>query len=176
MAEIEHFLNQDWRFKGYVDGLKSVDPGPDRDAWLDKFFKGVYKYGHYKGEEIMIGQRVYQACVYVTLYDEDCADSEGLAKESEDLRKSWKSSFFDPVRGKWVHTSYVPYDPKKLGQCERTFGPSHVEYGGGDALEPYPMESERTSVPSHVEEGGGDALQRVSQDRDRRAWDANQLR
>jgi hypothetical protein len=145
MAEIEHFLDQDWRFKGFVDGLKRVNPGQERHDWFGIFMKGVYRYGFYKDEKIMIQQRACQACVYITLYDEDSADSEGLPKELEDLRIQWKSKFFDPVRGRWVSRSCVPYDPKKLGQCERTSGPSHVEEGGGDALQRKSQDKDRSS-------------------------------
>jgi hypothetical protein len=38
--------------------------------------------------------------------------------------------------------------------------------GGGVALEPDPLKCEGTSGPSHVEDGGGDALQRISGDAD----------
>jgi hypothetical protein len=167
MAEIEHFLDQDWRFKGSVDGLKRVQPGQQRHDWFDQFLKGrVYKSGFYKDEKIMIQQRAYQACVYIALYDEDLADAGGLAKEVEDLSVQWKSSIADPVRG-WVSCSYVPSEPK-MGQCERTLGPSHVDDGGGDALESILMKSERTHGPSR---GTGAALQRESQDMDRSSPD-----
>jgi hypothetical protein len=49
-----------------------------------------------------------------------------------------------------------------LNQCERTYGPSHVEDGGGDAPDSIRMKSERTYGPSHVEDGGGDAFQMKS--------------
>jgi hypothetical protein len=157
MAEIEHFLKQDWRFAGYVEGLRRVSPGQERDSWLDTFFKSVWRYGHYVDEEVLIRSRVYQACVYTTLYDEDEADSEGLAKELQDVRREAMSSFFDPSRG-WVSKSLVPY---KLGQCERTYGPSHVEDGGGVALEPAPLCCEKPLGPSR---DTGDATQRSSDD------------
>jgi hypothetical protein len=114
MAEIEHFLKQDWRFKGFVQGLECVDPGQERDDWYANFIKGVYRSRHSKDAKIMIDQRAYQACVYITLYDEDCADAKGLSDEYKELCRDWKSSFFDPVRGGWVQTSHVPYN---LGQC-----------------------------------------------------------
>jgi hypothetical protein len=46
-----------------------------------------------------------------------------------------------------------------LGQCRRASCSSHVEDGGGVALEPKFLKCERTSGPSHVDDGGGDALQ-----------------
>jgi hypothetical protein len=122
MREIEHFLEQDYRFRGYTQELKFYPPGPERDAWLDNFFRRVWWGGHFKTEEVMIRSRVYQACVYTTLHD-----------EQEDY----------------------------LIQCERTYGPSHVEEGGGDALDSIRMKSERTYGPSHVEDGGGDALDSI---------------
>jgi hypothetical protein len=111
----------------------------------------------------MFEERSYQACVYVTLYDEDCADEKGLSEEYERIRNDWKSSHFVPGRGR-VHTSLVPYE---LGQCRRASCSSHVVDGGGVALEPDALKCERTSGPSHVVEGGGDALQRISLEMDR---------
>jgi hypothetical protein len=155
MAEIEHFLSLDWRFRGFAEGFKAVALSPERDKWRNDFFKGIWRLGYYKGDEVMIRSRAYQACVYVSLYDEECADSEGLEQAHEDLGREWSSTFFDPARGKWVSRSIVPYD---LNQCERTYGPSHVDDGGGDALDST-LRGERTYGPSHVDDGGGDASQ-----------------
>jgi hypothetical protein len=158
MAENEHFLKLYWRFSNFVDEFQKVALSPERDTWSDNFFKGVWRFGHCKGEEVMIRSRAYQACVYITLYDEECADSEGLSQAYEDLRRDWSTKYFDPVRGGWVLRPY------NLGQCERTNGPSHVEDGGGDALEPAPFCCEKPLGPSRYT---GDATKRGSQDKDR---------
>jgi hypothetical protein len=47
-----------------------------------------------------------------------------------------------------------------LGQCERTYGPIHVEAGGGDALEPASLCCEKHLGPSRYT---GDATQRSSE-------------
>jgi hypothetical protein len=154
MDEIEHFLSLDWRFAGFVSEFKKVALSPERDRWSDNFFRSVWRFGHYMGQEPMIRSRCYQACVYVTLYDEECADTEGLNQAYEDLRRDWCSTFFDPARG-WVSKPY------NLNQCERTYGPSHVDDGGGDALNST-LRGERAIGPSHVDDGGGDASQKVS--------------
>jgi hypothetical protein len=60
MAEIEHFLKQDWRFKGFVQGLERVDPGQERDDWYAKFIRGVYSWGYHKDAKFMIDHRAYQ--------------------------------------------------------------------------------------------------------------------
>jgi hypothetical protein len=164
MAEIEPFLKQDWRFRGFVEGLDRVNPGKEREDWLLHFFRGVQQQNRHKGDDVLFKERYRQACVYVTLYDEDRADESGLAKEREPLQNEWSSSHFDRSRGKWVHSSLVQYS---LGQCRRASRSSHVEDGGGVALEPDTLKRERTSGPSDVEDGGGDALQRISQEKDR---------
>jgi hypothetical protein len=105
----------------------------------------------------MIRSRCYQACVYLSLYDEDCAVEEGLQQEVEELSKVGRSSFFDPTRG-WVSKSYLPYN---LDQCRRTFGPSHVDDGGGIALDPSSLRCEKPLGPSRYT---GDATQRSSED------------
>jgi hypothetical protein len=93
MAEIEHLLKQDLRFRGFVQGIQRVDPGQERDESYTSFIKGVYRKRPSKDAKIMVDQRAYQACVYVTLYDEDCADTKGLAIEYDDLCRDWKSSW-----------------------------------------------------------------------------------
>jgi hypothetical protein len=142
MAEIKHFLKQDWRFKGFVQSLERVDPGQERDEWYARFIRDFYSYRYNKDAEIMIDRRAYQACVYIALHDEDCADIKGLSDEFEELRRDRKSSFIDPVRGR-VHTSMYPYN---LGQCESTSGPNHVEDGGGAVAQRSSQDMDRTSL------------------------------
>jgi hypothetical protein len=130
---------------------------------MEEFWTWVWKYGYYKDEHALIRGRCREVCRFIALYDEKLSDVSGLREEEERCLKLEGSCHYVSNKG-WVHSSYVPCD---LGQCERTFGPGHVVDGGGDALEPYPMNSERTFGPSHVEDGRGDALQRISQDMDR---------
>jgi hypothetical protein len=119
MKEIEHFLNQDYRFTGYARELKFYPPGLERDAWLDNFFHRVWRGGHFKSEEVMIRSRIYQACVYTTLHDE--------------------------------HEAY-------LDQCGRTYGPSHVEDGGGDAFHSKSQVMHRSSAGTDGSSLGGSAV------------------
>jgi hypothetical protein len=95
----------------------------------------------------MFNERSWQACYYVTLYDEDDADEQGSREELEWCRKEW------------VYSSLVPYESN---QCRRAWCSSHVEVGGGVALDSHSLKCERASGPSHVVDGGGDALQGIS--------------
>jgi hypothetical protein len=79
----------------------------------------------------------------------------GAQESQAELNRGWKSCHFVSERG-WVHSSLYPYN---LGQCERTSGPSHVEDGGGVALEPAPLCCEKPLGPSRYT---GDATQRSS--------------
>jgi hypothetical protein len=95
-------------------------------------------------------QAVYE---FVALWDEDGRDEGGTMEFQAEQAREWKSCHFDQVRG-WVHASLHPYN---LGQCERTIGPSHVEDGGGDALEPASLCCEKPLGSSRYT---GDATQR----------------
>jgi hypothetical protein len=86
-----------------------------------------------------------------------------LEEELDRIRNEWKSCQFVPGR-RWVHSSLVPYD---LSQCRRSPCPSHVDEGGGVALDSQFLKGERAYGPSHVVDGGGDALQELSGDMDR---------
>jgi hypothetical protein len=72
----------------------------------------------------------------------------------------------------WVSGSVEAHPVKAAGSVEEASRDSascssHVEVGGGVALDSISLKCARTSGPSHVEEGGGDALQGFSLDMDR---------
>jgi hypothetical protein len=156
MSEIKHFLNSEFVFKGLEAGLCGFPPGPspDRDKWLDSFFHNLYRFHDFKGDQCLFQARVRTACQFIALWDEDGQDEVGTAEFQAEQARDWKSCHFDPIRG-WVQHAY------NLGQCERTNGPSHVEDGGGDALEPAPLCCEQPLGPSRYT---GDATQRSSDD------------
>jgi hypothetical protein len=155
MQEIEHFLSGDWKFYGLEAGLRSLKPGPspEREAWLSQYFQGVYRNHNFKGDQSLFNSRCHAVCEYITLWDEDLQDEVSAQERQAELSRVWKSSQFVPERG-WVHSSLYPYN---LGQCERTSGPSHVEDGGGDALEPASLCCEKPLGQSRYT---GDATQR----------------
>jgi hypothetical protein len=155
MQEIEHFLDREWGFSGLAAGLSGFKPGPspERDAWISQYFQKVYRNHNFKDDQSLFNSRCHAACEYITLWDEDLQDEEGAQASHAETFRVWKSCRFDQVRG-WVYTSLYPYN---LGQCERTSGPSHVEDGGGDALEPASLYCEKPFGPSRYT---GDATQR----------------
>jgi hypothetical protein len=163
MDEIEHFLKKDFRFYGFIRGLLGTKPGRELDDWMLEFYKGAYRHHNFKDDQALFNERCSQLGRYITLYDEECADGQGLCENFERIKKDWGSWHFVPSRG-WVHRSLVPYE---LGQCRRASCSSHVDDGGGVALEPDSLKCKRTSGPSHVDDGGGDALQGISSERDR---------
>jgi hypothetical protein len=163
MDEIEHFLSREWGFSELAAGLSSFKPGPspDRDAWISQYFQGVYRNHNFKGDQSLFNPRCHAVCEFITHWDQDLQDEEGAQESHAKSSRFWKSRKFDQVRG-WVSTSLYPYN---LGQCERTSGPSHVEDGGGDALEPASLCCEKPLGPSRYT---GDTTQRSSdQDMDR---------
>jgi hypothetical protein len=155
MLEIEHFLEKDWNFCGLVTGLSCLIPGPspEREAWLTQYFRKVYRHHNFKGDQSLFNSRCRAVCDYIKLWDEERQDEEGASENMADIKRIWGSSHDVPGRG-YVYSSLYPYN---LGQCERTSGPSHVEDGGGDALEPAPMCCENPLGPSPYT---GDATQR----------------
>jgi hypothetical protein len=150
MAEIEHFLDLNWRFSGVVQGIRGTDPGPDRDQMLERFWRGIHVSRY---EEDMTRERLWQVCRYIALYDEELSDVSGLSEEKERCRRASCSSHV--VAGGGVAlSSLVPYSLK----CERAFGPSHVDEGGGNALQGIPFSGMDRSSPIQSErfraEGG----------------------
>jgi hypothetical protein len=141
----------------------------EREERFLEFFRGAYRDHNFRSDQALFIARCQEVGRYATLYDEDLADEKGAQEETERIRSEWGSSHFDPKRG-WVHNSLVQYD---LGQCRRASCSSHVEDGGGVALEPDSLKCERAVGPSHVEEGGGDALQRISREMDRSSPDTD---
>jgi hypothetical protein len=96
------------------------------------------------------------------------------AERTKIIDEFWKTAYGDyylserdliRARGR-VLSEYIAlldeeYDRSGL-ECERSYGPGHVEDGGGDARQSgnsSHLKCERSYGPSHVEEGGGDALQ-----------------
>jgi hypothetical protein len=156
-AEIEHFLSREGGFEGLTAGLSGFIPGPspERDKWLSLYFSHVYRNHNFKRDQSLFDSRCRAVCEFVNLWDEEGNDEVGTLEFQAEQAREWKSCHFDQVRG-WVRSSLHPYN---LGQCERTFGPSHVEDGGCDALEPASLCCEKPSGPSRYT---GDATQRSS--------------
>jgi hypothetical protein len=72
-------------------------------------------------------------CEFIALHDEEMTDEKGAIEEEE--------------------------------QCRTALCSSHVVEGGGVALSslvPHSLKGDRTSGPSHVDDGGGDAVQGIS--------------
>jgi hypothetical protein len=112
MDEIEHFLKQDFKFSGFVRQLMGYSPGKERDDWLLEFYKGVYRGHNFKADQVLFNERCSQLGRYIDLYDEECADEQGLLDNLDRMRKDRGSCHFVPGRGR-VYSSLVPYD---LGQ------------------------------------------------------------
>jgi hypothetical protein len=167
MEEIEHFLDRDFmHFANFAPGLRRFKPGKERDDWMLSFFQRAYRSHDFKGDESLFNERCYQACHYVTLHDQLQTDSQGTREEKIDYLSHELS--FDLGTGKWVlrpiKSQRTYWDQMLRGRSERTYGPRHVEDGGGDASEPSPLRSEKPLGPSRYT---GDAAQRSSQDKDR---------
>jgi hypothetical protein len=64
MAEIEHFLDDDYRFSRFIGGLERQMPGPDRDQWFKDFLRGI------RSQDEMTQERLWQACRLIALYDD----------------------------------------------------------------------------------------------------------
>jgi hypothetical protein len=127
----------------------------DIDKWISQYFRKVYRDHDFKRDQSIFDSRCRAVCDFITLWDEDGRDESGTLEFQAEQAREWKSIYFDQVRG-WVRSSLHPYN---LGQCERTFGPSHVEDGGGVALEPASLCCEKPLGPSRYT---GDATQRCS--------------
>jgi hypothetical protein len=163
MSEIEHFLSREGGFEDLTAGLSGFkpEPSPEREIWISQYFRHVYRSHNFKRDQSRFDSRCRAVCEFVSLWDEDGKDEIGTLEFQAEQAREWKSCHFDQVRG-WVRSSLHPYN---LGQCERTSGPSHVEEGGGDALEPASLCCEKPLGPSRYT---GDATQRSSdQGRDR---------
>jgi hypothetical protein len=152
MAEIEHFLNRDlMHFGNFASNLRRFKPGKERDDWLFTFFQKAYRNHDFRDDESLFNERCHQAAHYVTLHDQSVADDQGWQEFREEFFR--KEPKYDGVLDKCVSRPY------NLGQCRRTYGPSHVEDGGGVALEPAPLCCEKPLGPSRYT---GDATQRSS--------------
>jgi hypothetical protein len=157
MEEIEHFLDRDFmHFGNFAPFLRRFKPRKERDDWLLTFFQKAYRNHDFRGDDSLFNERCYQASRYVSLYDQAIVDTQGRREESQEAVKQAPS--YDLASGNWV------LRPFNLGRCERTYGPSHVVDGGGDAPEPAPLCCEKPFGPSRCT---GDATQRSSQDMDR---------
>jgi hypothetical protein len=125
MKDEEHFLQKDWRFRGFMEQIKSSFPGADRDKLTDELWK-VIPQGYYHSEVEAVGVRGRVLADYVALLDVENVDEEGAMEDLERVRRSWRPSHV--VVGGGVDQSSGSL------KCERSYGPSHVEDGGGDAL------------------------------------------
>jgi hypothetical protein len=117
IAESEHFLKLDWRFRHVVDQMKSLGPGPERIAVIDDFWRGVYG-GYCVGEREMLRVRARALSDYIRLLDEDRLARERASRPSHVV-----------VRGGAARISM------NFLMGERTYRPSHVGEGGSDYLE-----------------------------------------
>jgi hypothetical protein len=153
MEEIEHFLNRDFaHFGNFAPLLRRFKPGKGRDDWMLSLLQKAYRNHDFKGDESLFNERCFQASRYVMLHDQSIADTQGRREEFQEFVS--QAPCFDPESGNWV------LRPFNLGRCERTFGPSHVVDGGGDALEPASLCCEKPLGPSRCT---GDATQRSSE-------------
>jgi hypothetical protein len=156
MAEIKHFLDQDFMFQSLESGLYGFSPGgnPERDKWLTHFFLNAHRGRSSKDDQSLFNSRCRAVYDFVALWDEHEQDEIGDREFKDEQARMWKSCHYDPVRG-WIHHAY------NLDQCRRTSGPSHVDDGGGVALDPSPLCCEKPLGPSRYT---GDATQRSSED------------
>jgi hypothetical protein len=154
MRVIEHFLDRDLiHFGNLAPNLRRLKSRKEREDWMHAFFQKAYKGHDFRGDESLFNERCYQAAHYVTLYEQAMTDDQGRLEDSRDYSR--KALKIDLASKSWVSR---PFN-MSLGQCERTFGPSHVVEGGGDALEPASLCCEKPSGPSRYT---GDATQRSS--------------
>jgi hypothetical protein len=131
MEEIEHFLDRDFmHFGNFAPFLRRYKPGKERDDWMLSFFQKAYRNHDFKADEWLFNERCFQASRYVMLHDQLIADTQGRHEEFQEFLS--QAPCFDPGSGNWV---LRPFNTRKvqLGRCERTYGPSHVDDGGGDA-------------------------------------------
>jgi hypothetical protein len=163
MEEIRLFLHKDFRFIGFTDESMRQVLGRAPDEWLFNWYRNVCQRHDFKGDDVLFIRRCNLMAEYLKIRDIQGSDTASDSAAFCLKMQIDRSRQYDHERGNWVSQSYVPYI-RKMGQCERTLCPSHVDDGGGDALEPIPMKSERTYGPSR---GTGDALQMESQDMDR---------
>jgi hypothetical protein len=146
MEEIEHFLNRDFmHFGNFAPFLRRFKPGKERDDWMLTFFQRAYRNHDFRGDESLFNERCFQASRYVMLFDQAIADTQGHREETKEFLS--QAPCFDLDSGNWV---LRPINVRKaeLGRCERTYGPSHVVDGGGDAPEPASLCCEKPLGPS----------------------------
>jgi hypothetical protein len=137
LRTIEQFLELDFvNFGELAPFLRKYKPSPERSRWLSDFFHKVNLGGNKS-----------------KLYEEQCRQ----AAQCVLLHDHMVSEFGEECLKK-PRQAYVS-KPNSLGQCRRTSGPSHVEDGGGVALEPVPLCCEKPLGPSRYT---GDATQRKS--------------
>jgi hypothetical protein len=129
MAEIEHFLKQDFRSASFVRHYKDQEED-EREEFMKDFWSMTWGNVHPEADLTLFKERFRQVCQWIALYDEELSDESGLAEENERCRRALRSSHI-VVGGGVALSSLVPYSLK----CERASGPSHVDDGGGDALQ-----------------------------------------
>jgi hypothetical protein len=152
MEEIEHFLDRDFmHFGNFAPFLRRFNPGKERDDCMLSFFRKAYRNHDLKGDESLFNVRCFQASRYVVLHDQLIPDTQGRQEESQEFVS--QAPCYDPKSRNWV------LRPFNLGRCERTYGPSHVVDGDGDAPEPASSCCEKPLGPSRCT---GDAAQRSS--------------
>jgi hypothetical protein len=126
MRDDEPHLHSGWRSRGILEQIKFSFPGPDRGNLIDEFWAGAYQ-SYYLSEHDLIRARGRVLAEYIALHDEDNADEKGAMEDWERVRRSWRPNHVVVGRG-------VDQRSDSL-KSERSYGPSHVEDGGGDALQ-----------------------------------------
>jgi hypothetical protein len=142
MDEIEHFLEGDYRFCGFTHEVVKHHPGPERDTWLFNWYRKVYQRHNSKEDQVLVIEKCNIMSRYLQLWDYQQTDVKGRMEDIRRFEAEWNAHFYDRVRKCFVYMSYVPYN---LGQCERTSGPSHVEEGGGAAVQRSSQDMDRSS-------------------------------
>jgi hypothetical protein len=70
MAEIEHFLDNDFRFSGFAGQFKGFSSGSSRDQWLEGFLKGIWRW-HHEGDDLF-QERGWQVCRFIACMMKSC--------------------------------------------------------------------------------------------------------